>query len=114
MRERQQLRLWLLGPRLHGLQHGRQPGPAGLHPADHAAARPGPLRPAAAPPAVADEEDQAGPVSPAEALRAGLREGEDGEGRKRGGDRFRGFAVHFIFRTDVRDLMAFPVIHHWE
>ncbi len=37
---------------------------------------PGPLRPAAAPPALAGQEAEAGPVPPAEALRGGLREGE--------------------------------------
>ena len=56
----------------HGQQHDAQPRPAGRHPQHHAAAGPAPLRPAAAPPALADQEGQAGPVSAAAYVRAGL------------------------------------------
>ena len=73
--EREQLRQRLQWPGQHGEQHDPQPRPAGEHTHHHAAAGPDTLRPAAAPAALADQEDKAGPVSAAEDVWAGLREG---------------------------------------
>ena len=64
--EWQQLRQRLQWEGQHGQQHDSQPRPPGQHPQHHAAPGPDPLRPAAAPPALAAQEKQTGPMSPAE------------------------------------------------
>ena len=49
---------------------------AGQHPPDHAAPGPDSLGAAAAPWPLEHQEEQAGPVPPAQDVRAGLREGK--------------------------------------